>query len=65
MSVTTIGPDPSWRLVFNDTDVLMLENLHGYTSTLHNVFESQSKQECLDKIVELGLNYTLEGDSNA
>jgi hypothetical protein len=60
MSITTIGPDPSWRLVFNDTDVLMLENLHGYTSTLHNVFESQSKQECLDKIAELGLKYTPE-----
>lgn len=60
MSVNTIGPDLSWRLVFTTTDVMMLEQLHGYTSTLHNVFESQSKQECLDKIAELGLNYTPE-----
>ena len=60
MSVNTIGPNLSWRLVYTATDVMMLEQLHGYTSTLHNVFESQSKQECLDKIAELGLNYTPE-----
>lgn len=55
MQVNEIGPAQSWRLVHNGTNVLMLEELTGYTSTIHQVFEAPTKQECLDKITELNL----------
>lgn len=55
MQVNEIGPDKSWRLVHNGTEVLMLEELTGYTSTMHQVFAAATKQECLDKIAELNL----------
>lgn len=53
---TTIGPEKSWRLVHNGTDVLALMETGGYTTTIHTLFEAATKAECLDEIARLSLN---------
>lgn len=52
---TTIGPAISWRLVHNGTEVLMLMESGGYTTTMHTVFEAATEAECLAEIDRLGL----------
>lgn len=51
------GPDLSWRLIYTATDVIQLFESIGITETKHNIFEASTKEECLAKIDELGLNY--------
>ncbi len=53
---TTIGPEKSWRLVHNGTDVLVLMETSGYTTTINTVFEAATEEECLAEIARLGLN---------
>jgi hypothetical protein len=43
MQEKTIGPDQSWRMVYSNGEVLMLEQLTGYTTTMHEIFEAQTK----------------------
>lgn len=57
MTPTTIGPDSSWRLVHDGKDVMALFESGGYTTTIHNVFEAQTRDECLAEIERLGLVY--------
>lgn len=52
---TTIGPAISWRLVHNGTEVLMLMESGGYTTTMHTVFEAATEAECLAEIERLAL----------
>ena len=52
---TTIGPAVSWRLVHNGTDVLVLMESGGYTTTMHTVFEAATEAECLAEVERLGL----------
>lgn len=52
---TTIGPAITWRLVHNGTDVLMLMESGGYTTTMHTVFEAVTEEECLNEIERLQL----------
>lgn len=56
MTEKTIGPDVSWRLIHNGTDVLAMMETGGYTTTLHTVFEAFTEAECLVEIDRLGLN---------
>lgn len=51
----TIGPDVSWRLIHNGTDVLALMETGGYTTTMHTVFEAATEAECLTEIERLAL----------
>lgn len=60
MPVNEVGPEESWRLVYTDTEVMLLEKLHGFTTTQHNLFEAATEKECLDKIAKLGLIYITE-----
>jgi hypothetical protein len=65
MSQLIINQSPaetSWRLVYdkNALKVIALFYSAGVTATGYELFVSQSKQECLDKIASLGLAYTEE-----
>jgi len=52
---TTIGPEKSWRLVHNGTDVLALMETGGYTTTIHTLCEAATEAECLVEIERLSL----------
>jgi hypothetical protein len=65
MSQLIINQSPaesSWRLVYckDKLEVIALFYSAGVTATGYELFISQSKQECLDKIASLGLAYTEE-----
>ena len=47
----------SWRLCWKDGKVTHLFRCSGKTLYNGNIFEADSKEECIDKINELGLEY--------
>ena len=48
-------PDSCWRLVYNDTRVLDLFVCSGYTGTINTLFCASTPEECLDEIVNAGV----------
>lgn len=63
MQQKTIGPDKSWRMVYADGKVLMLEQLAGYTTTIHGTFEAQTREECESEAQRLGLELPDQQDA--
>ena len=57
MQEKTIGPDESWRMVYAEGKVLMLEQLTGYTTTIHGIFEAKTREECEAEAQRLGLAF--------
>lgn len=45
----------SFRLVHNGTEVFMLAEVAGMTSTKHELFVAETKAECEAEIAKLGL----------
>jgi hypothetical protein len=60
MLENTIGPAVSWRLVHNETEVLLLIQTGGYTTSIHTMFEAATEKECLAEITRLSLIYIPE-----
>jgi hypothetical protein len=55
MPINEVGPAKSWRLVHNGTEVIMLAELTGITTTQHEIFTAATEQECLNQIKALNL----------
>lgn len=48
------GPDPSWRFVYSDKEVLMQPTyVDGYLTSIYNIYEASTEEECLYKIQNL------------
>ncbi len=62
MNINKCGPDTSWRLVHDGTDVLALFESNGFTETIHTLFEADTKEECEAEIGRLGLNPLQENE---
>ena len=56
--------EKSWRLIYNDTDVLDLFESEGVTSTINNLFTSTNYEECLALINSLNLILDVNYDKN-
>lgn len=56
MQINKCGPNISWRLVHDGTDVLALFESGGTTETIHTLFEADTKEACDAEIARLGLN---------
>jgi hypothetical protein len=50
----------SFRLVHNGTEVIMLAEITGVTSTMHELFTATTKAECEAEIARLGLSIPVE-----
>ena len=65
--VRTTGPVKSWRLVHDGTKVLHLFESEGFTSTIWELEEFNSKEAAEARVVELKLiplvDETAEGES--
>ena len=57
--------EKSWRLIYNDTDVLDLFESEGITSTIHNLFTSTNYQDCLALISSLNLKFDVNHENNS
>lgn len=56
-TTNNLGPSTSWRLIHDGETVIILEEMTGYTSTMHQVFEGPTKQSCMIEIYRLGLEF--------
>jgi hypothetical protein len=50
-----VGPQNSWRLVHDGTKVLSLFESSGWTESIHTIFESATRIDCLNEVARLGL----------
>lgn len=46
-----------WRLIHTNSEVVDLFETNGITATPHQIFESNTQEECFDKIDELKITY--------
>ena len=46
-----------WRLIYTNTDVIDLFETNGITATPHQIFDTNTQEECFDKIDELKITY--------
>ena len=44
-------------MVYAEGKVLMLEQLTGYTTTIHGIFEAKTREECEAEAQRLGLAF--------
>jgi hypothetical protein len=47
----------TWRLIHTNSDVIDLLETNDVTVTAYSIFESKTKEECLNNIDELKLTY--------
>jgi hypothetical protein len=53
---TTVGPDKSWRLVYDtEKNVISYFESDGYTTSINTIFEGANEQACMDEAQRLGL----------
>ena len=50
----------SWRMVYDDSDVLALFESDGYTNTINNLFVADTKDECIAEAVNQGVTISEE-----
>jgi len=53
--MATVGPGQSWRLIHNEVEVFDLFESAGITESGQQIFEGETRQECLDEIARLKL----------
>lgn len=55
-AVTTVGPENSWRLIYDtEKKVISYFESTGYTTSIHTIFEGRTEMECMDEAQKLGL----------
>ena len=59
-SATTVGPENSWRLVYDsEKNVISYFESDGYTTSKYTIFESATEHGCIAEASRLGLELPL------
>lgn len=60
MEINKLGPGKSWRVVHDGLTVMLFQEMEGLTETIHQAFETVTREECLTEIARLGLLIPVE-----